>query len=53
MNAGAIAMAPEATTTGAAMPARCVAFSTAEGRLCRPLALVFLLGWAPSLTDLP
>ena len=46
-------MAPVATTTGAAVPARCAAFSTAEGRLCRPLARWFLLGWAPTLTDLP
>jgi hypothetical protein len=53
MNAGTTAMAPPATTTGAAIPARCAAFCTVEGRLCRPLALWFLLGCAPRLTDPP
>jgi hypothetical protein len=53
MNAGTTAMAPEATTTGAAIPARCAAFCTVEGRLCRPLARWFLLGCAPRLTNLP
>lgn len=53
MKAGTTAMAPEATTTGAAIPARCAALCTVEGRLCRPLALWFLLGCAPRLTDPP
>ena len=53
MNAGATAMAPEAMTTGAALPARCAAFCTGEGRLCRPLPPCFLLGCAPRLTNLP
>jgi hypothetical protein len=53
MKAGTTTMAPEATTTGAAIPARCAAFCTVEGRLCRPLALWFLLGCAPRPTILP
>ena len=51
MSAGEATMAPETTTTGAAMLARSAAFCTAEGRLCRPFC--FLLGRAPSLTNLP
>jgi hypothetical protein len=41
MTAGAVSMAPETMAAGAAVLARCAAFSISEGRRCRPFAFSF------------